>query len=140
MKTMMNKCVRSILAAALAILLLAGAAVLPTEASAAGYLHNGRTFTVNSDQYLDAFFEAMGDEAIFYTADLVEGLSDSGYLFYDMHDEDGNSTMTLHIYNNWETKKVEAVRLDFDPTRCTEQQVEDNLEIMLIAYEITNGK
>lgn len=112
--------------------------VVPAEAEAAGVNHDGSGFTIGEKAFVSQYKSKLKENGYRCSFQLVKDLSDSNYRFYTVKDAKGNFFLELHLYVDTSTKKLEAVRVHFDPTGCTDAQLSQKLDAMLLAYHVAN--
>lgn len=111
----------------------------PVEASAATKNnHDGSKFTIGEKSFVKQYQKHLKDNGLNYTFYLEKNLSDSNFRHYILKDSQGSYTMSLSLYLKGATKKLETIRLNFDPRYCTEDQQASNTNAMLLAYEVAN--
>lgn len=125
------------LIAALAIVFSMFAAA-PVEADASTYYHNGQTFTITADDYFDMFQELLEYNDCSYSLFLNGPFSDSNAQYYDMYDDNNNYAMTLVLYTNYETKKLETVRMYCMGESLDQLKLDGRYRAMLVAYLTAN--
>lgn len=112
--------------------------IVPAEAEAAGVNYDGTGFTIGEKAFVNQYKKVLKQNGYRCSFKLEKDLSDSNYRFYTVKDSRGNFFLELHLYVDNATKKLEAVRVHFDPTGCSEAVQSQKLDAMLLAYHAAN--
>jgi len=113
-------------------------AAAPVEADASTYYHNGQTFTITAAEYLKMFQDLLEYNDCSYVLVLNEPFSDCNAQYYDMYDADQNYAMTLVLYTNYDTKKLETVRMYCTGESLDQLKLDGRYRAMLVAYLVAN--
>ena len=133
----MKRTVLSLIAALAMVLSLCAAA--PLEASAATRRnHDEKTFTITADEFLREFAHNLEYNGCDYTMELAEAFSDSNAQFYDMYDRNGSYAMTVVLYPDLSTGKLDTVRLYCAAEDLKQIEEDGRFFGMLVAYVVSN--